>query len=196
MVFRTRKRAIILLWVFGVVCLIYIGLLQCKIYQYAHKDIPEKADYLIVLGARVKGTVPSLAFASRINTAAKYLKANKNTIVIASGGKGPGERISEAESTKRELLKKGINKSRIILENQSTNTYENIKFSKAYIPKTAKTGIVVTNNFHIYRSIMIAKDQNLDVDGLPAKTPIKAIPKSYIREYMAITNYYIEKILK
>lgn len=175
------------------IILLYFGFLQYKISQYSSTKAPSNADYMIILGARVKGTVPSLALEERINAAARYLKKNKNTIVIASGGKGPGEDISEAESIKTELVKRGINESRILLEDRSTDTYENIEFSMEFIPKDAKIGLVVTNNFHLYRSLMVAKDEELAVSGIPAKTPLIAIPKSYSREYLAITKYYLKK---
>jgi len=175
--------------------LIYTGILQFKISQYTEMNAPERADYIIVLGARVKGTVPSLTFASRINTAAAYLKKNKNTVVIASGGKGYGEDISEAESIKRELLKQGISETLVILEDKSTDTYENIKFSKKLIPTQAKLGVVVTNTFHMYRALSIAHDQGLEVKGLPAKTPGSAVLKSYTREYLAITKFYLKRYL-
>lgn len=193
---KKTKRVRQLIVVLAALGLIYIAILQFKITQFSHQEVPENADYLIVLGARVKGTVPSLAFASRINPAAKYLQKNKETIVIASGGKGPGEEISEAESIKRELVKQGISVSRIILEDRSTDTYENIRFSKKLIPRKAKHGLVVTNYFHIYRSISIARDQELEVEGLPAKTPLMAVPKSYIREYMAITKFYLKRYIQ
>jgi uncharacterized SAM-binding protein YcdF (DUF218 family) len=190
---KKKKRMVFVLGVFLAIGLVYIGILQFKISQYSNMKVPKKADYLIVLGARVKGTVPSLAFASRINAAADYLKENSNTIVIASGGQGPGEDISEAESIKRELVKQGISETRIILEAQSTDTYENINFSKKLIPEDAKLGLVVTNNFHIYRAVSIARDYGLEVQGLPAKTPWMAVIKSYTREYLAITKYYLKR---
>ena len=175
--------------------LIYVGVLQFKISQHTHMDVPKHADYIIVLGARVKGTVPSLAFASRIKAAASYLKENENTIAIASGGKGPGEDISEAESIRRELIKLGISESRILMENRSTDTYENINYSMKLIPKNAQSGLVVTNTFHIYRAVSIARDQGLEVKGLPAKTPVQALVKSYTREYLAITKFYLKRYL-
>ncbi|CAH2713025.1 hypothetical protein BACCIP111895_00158 [Neobacillus rhizosphaerae] len=192
---KKKKRMISILGFLVALGVIYVGLLQFKISQYSHVEAPKNADYLIVLGARVKGTVPSLAFASRINAAAAYLKKNKETLVIASGGKGPGEEISEAESIKRELVKQGIGESRIILEDRSTDTYENISFSKKLIPQDAKLGLIVTNNFHLYRAISIARDQDLVVNGLPAKTPLKAVFKSYTREYLAITKFYLKRYL-
>ncbi|MFL6555982.1 MAG: YdcF family protein [Bacillus sp. (in: firmicutes)] len=192
---KNKKRVFLLMGVVMVLGLIYIGILQFKINQYSKMVVPNNADYLIVLGARVKGAVPSLAFASRINAAAEYLKKNKNAIVIASGGKGPGEDISEAESIRRELLKQGISETRVILEDQSTDTYENINFSKKLIPSDAELGLVVTNNFHLYRAVSIARDYGLDVQGLPAKTPWIAVVKSYTREYLAITKFYLKRYI-
>lgn len=174
---------------------IYVAALHFQIVQASKEDVPKNADYMIVLGARVKGTVPSLALQCRIDAAAEYAKENKETIVIASGGKGSGEDISEAESIKRELMKLGIEESRIFLEDESTDTYENVEYSKAYIPKESESGILVTNDFHIFRSVEIAQDKNLDLVGLPAETPLVAVPKSYIREYMAITKFYLKKYL-
>lgn len=190
-----KKRFMLIMGLFFILGLIYIGILQFKISQFYQSAVPQNADYLIVLGARVKGTVPSLVLKARINAAAEYLKANKKTLVIASGGKGPGEDISEAANIRIELMNRGIDGSRILQEDQSTDTYENIQFSKRLIPKNEKTGVIVTNNFHIYRALSIAKDQHLNVYGLPAATPKTAIFKSYTREYLAITKYYLKCLI-
>ena len=192
---KNKKKMLSYLSILAVVGLIYVCVLQFKISQHIQTEVPKHADYIIVLGARVKGTVPSLAFASRIKAAASYLKENENTIGIASGGKGPGEDISEAESIRRELIKLGISESRILMENRSTDTYENIKYSMKLIPKNAQSGLVVTNTFHIYRAVSIASDQGLEVEGLPAKTPVQALVKSYTREYLAITKFYLKRYL-
>jgi len=175
--------------------LIYVAILQIIISQYSHLIAPKNADYLIVLGARVKGKEPSKVLASRIDAAAKYLKENTDTLAIASGGKGPGEDISEAEAIKRELVSQGINESRILLEERSRDTYENIEFSKEFIPPNAELGVVVTNTFHLYRALSIAYYQGLHVEGLSAKTPWSAVIKSYSREYLAITKFYIERYI-
>ncbi|WP_413300647.1 YdcF family protein [Bacillus sp. 1P10SD] len=192
---KKKKRMLSYLSILVAIGLIYVGVLQFKISQFTHVKVPKNADYIIVLGARVKGTVPSLAFASRIKSAANYLKENKDTIVIASGGKGPGEDISEAECIKRELIKRGISESRILLEDRSTDTYENINYSRKLIPKNAQLGLVVTNTFHIYRAVSIARDQGLKINGLPAKNPLQAVVKSYTREYLAITKFYLKRYL-
>jgi len=176
--------------------LLYFGFLHLKIRDHTNTVVPSHADYIIILGARVKGEIPSLALQYRIDAAADYMKKNKETIAIASGGQGPGEDITEAEAIKRGLLSLGISSNRVILEDRSTDTVENITFSNKLIPDHLKTGLLVTNDFHLYRAKSIAKDQGLDLQGIPAKTPAVAIPKSYSREYLAITKYYLVRLFK
>lgn len=187
-----KKRILIIMTALIAIGLIYTGFLHYNIRQYSSEKAIKDADYIIVLGAKVNGTVPSLALQYRADAAAEYLKDNPNTIAVASGGRGPGEEITEAEAISRILQDHGIEESRIIKESKSTSTIENLTFSKALLPPSAKKGLIVTNDFHIYRSCMIAQDLGLDAKGLAAKTPASAILKSYTREYLAITNYYVK----
>ncbi|PEZ03611.1 cytoplasmic protein [Bacillus sp. AFS018417] len=169
----------------------YMSTLQYIIYKHGHMEAPNNADYMIVLGAGVKGTEPSYSLQYRIDKAAEYLKTHQQTIVIVSGGKGKGEDISEALAMKRGLIKQGIQEERIIMEDRSTNTDENIKFSKSLIPANKKKGIIVTNDFHMYRAKKIAEKQGLQLEGLSARTPKPIIIQSNVREYLAITKYWL-----
>jgi len=171
-----------------VFCFLFIGI--NSYLQYKHK-VPKNADYIIVLGAGLKKNKPTLALKYRIETAADYAKENPKTKMIVSGGQGKDELISEAECMKIELIKLGIEENRIIKEDLSTNTYENMKFSKNYIQENEK-GIIVTNDYHLFRSIKLAKKQGLQIVGLPAKTPTVILPTAYIRECLSILKalYY------
>jgi uncharacterized SAM-binding protein YcdF (DUF218 family) len=182
--------------VFTLILLLYIATLHAKIRDHADTEVPKHVDYIIILGARVKGEIPSLALQYRIDAAADYMKKNKETIAIASGGQGPGEDITEAEAIKRGLVALGIPSKRILLEDRSTDTVENIRFSKELIPNHLEKGLIVTNDFHLYRAKSIAKDHGLSLKGIPAETPTIAIPKSYTREYLAITKYYLVTTFK
>ncbi|MBC6972564.1 YdcF family protein [Bacillus sp. Xin] len=169
----------------------YMGILQYNIYKHGHMKAPDDADYMILLGAKVKGTKPSYSLQYRIDKAAEYLKKHEQTIVIVSGGKGKGEDISEALAMKQGLMKQDIAEQRIIMEDRSTNTDENIEFSKALIPANKKKGMIVTNDFHMFRAKKIAEKQGLKVEGLSAKTPKPIIIQSNVREYFAITQYWL-----
>lgn len=191
-----RKKLLIVLGVLTFSTLLYLAFLHFKIREHTNLEVPNHVDYIIILGARVKGEIPSLSLQYRIDTAANYLKKNQKTIAIASGGQGTGEDITEAAAIKRGLIAQGIKGNRIIIENKSTDTKENIRYSKKLIPDHLETGLIVTNDYHLYRAKSIAKDQGMNLEGLPAQTPAVAIPKSYGREYLAITKYYLVKLFQ
>ncbi|MEH7610885.1 YdcF family protein [Gottfriedia acidiceleris] len=172
-----------------VFCIVFIAV--NSFLQYQHK-VPKNADYVIVLGAGLKKDKPTRALRYRIETAAKYAKENKSAKIIVSGGKGNDELISEAECMRIELIKLGIEEDRIVKEDFSTNTYENMKFSKKLIHNDQAQGVVVSNDYHLFKSLKLAKKQGLHVVGLPAKTPKVIIPTAYFRECLSILKaiYY------
>ncbi|MDO8161390.1 YdcF family protein [Bacillus toyonensis] len=153
------------------VCAVYAVFLQYNIYKHGHMKATDDADYIIVLGSKVNGTKPSYSLQYRIDKAAEYLKSHEKTIAIVSGGQGKGEDISEALAMKQGLMKQNIAEDRIIMEDKSTSTDENITFSKPLIPANMKKGMIVTNDFHMFRAKKIAAKQGLQLEGLPAKTP-------------------------
>lgn len=164
------------------------------IVHSSQSKIPKDADYLLILGTLVEDTGPSPSLQNRINVAAAYLKENKETIAIASGGKGSNEPISEAEAIAQSLEKQGISKDRIILEDQSARTVENIKYSMTLLPEQLKegSGIIVSNTFHLYRAKLIAKNLGYSLSSIGAPTPKEDLLSWYFREYLAITKCYVE----
>jgi len=192
---KKKKRifSLVLLAAIGIAAA-YFSYIHLKIVEYSKTNATRNADYLIVLGTRVYSHNPSATLNYRIKEAAHYLKGNPNTLVIASGGKGENEGVAEAKVIKRELIKTGISANRILIEGKSSRTLENIKYSKKIAPLTNKHTIIVTNTFHMYRAVSIAKDEGLTVQTIVAKTPEKTLLKWYFREYLAITKYYIEKL--
>ncbi|HJB17330.1 MAG TPA: YdcF family protein [Candidatus Blautia excrementipullorum] len=119
--------------------------------------VPENLDYLIVLGAHVDGTRLTLALLERTRRALQYLKENPRTIAVLSGGRGSGEQISEAQAMFHYLTAHGIPKERLILEDRSVNTKENLAFSLEKIGRMDVSVGVVTNHFHVFRGVAIGK---------------------------------------
>ncbi|ART76116.1 hypothetical protein B4U37_08725 [Sutcliffiella horikoshii] len=187
----TKKRVKTLMKITMVMLLIYIIIVHSLIYQTAKQEPPKGMDYLIVLGARVKGEVMTKALLFRVEAALEYLKENPNTKVIASGGQGPGEDITEAEAMRRYFVKHGIEEERIILEDRSTTTFENLSYSKALMEDGASVAIV-SNDFHMYRASLIGKRLDFaEVHTLAGKTPKIAILKLWSREYFAVAKTWI-----
>ncbi len=153
------------------------------------KKAKNGADYVIILGAQVKGDRPSKSLLRRIQKAAEYLNVNPTTKVIASGGQGPREDITEASCIQNTLVDLGISKDRILLEPVSTNTWENIKFSADLVGKNHRF-VLVTNGFHLFRAMKTAKMQGLKyVDGLGASEEPILLVNYYVREFFAWMVY-------
>ncbi len=148
---------------------------------------PPNLDYLIVLGARVNGTEPSLSLKTRTEAAVKYLNENPDTIVIASGGQGDDEDISEAECIIRLLKEMGISEDRILREDKSTSTAENIRFSYALMPDEEASVGVVTNGYHMARARLIAQSNGSHpVSGVAAGSSLFLLPHNMTREFMTL----------
>lgn len=149
---------------------------------------PKKnADYLIALGAKVNGDHPSKTLHRRISAAREYLETNKETTVIVSGGQGPYETVTEAYAMEKVLVENGISKDRILKEEKSTNTEENIRFSSAFIPSKDASVVIVTSDFHLYRGMAIAKKQGFtNVSGCASKSDPRLIIHYYLREFFAV----------
>lgn len=181
------------------------------------------ADYLIVLGSQVRGRRPSDNLQKRLDAALRYLRENPNTKAVLSGGQGDDEEISEAQAMADFLTAEGIDAGRLILEDRSRNTEENLRFSRAQIEadlkKTAGGGgdaaadesgnavhrsadekgaaapdfgrvVIVTSNFHVFRSLGIARRQGfVHAEGLGAGTLWYTIPNLYVREAFAVLKY-------
>lgn len=165
-------------------------------YLFLRKKGGEKPidyiSFMIVLGARVKGKIPSRALSRRVNEAYEYLARNENTIAILSGGKGEGEFISEALCMQRLLIEKGIAENRLILEDKSHTTGENIRFSKKWIKDKTEPVLIVSSDFHVWRGRVIAVENGLKkVYGLGAKTEPILILHYYTREIFAWIKYWI-----
>lgn len=179
--------------IFLCICALYFVIIEGLVISGMTTDEPEGLDYIIVLGAKVNGTNPSLALRCRIDCAYEYLAENPNTIAILSGGQGRGEDISEAEAMRRELVKRGIAEERLILEDRSTSTEENLDFSYPLIPDAGASVGLVTNNFHIFRALTIARNRHGHkadcVVGVAARYPNVLIIHYMIREFLSITFY-------
>lgn len=155
------------------------------------RDKPTKSpDTILVLGAQVKGTTkedayPSVVLKERLDTATTYIKDHSEATVIVCGGQGTDEPDSEANVMKNYLIKQGIPKEKIITEDTSTRTKENILNAQKKQP--LNNTVIVTSDFHIYRAKLLAKRLDItEVSGLPAISNNLAIFKSYTREIIAL----------
>lgn len=148
--------------------------------------------YIVVLGAQMKQNGPSVALARRLDCAYQYLTENPETLCVVSGGQGSNEPVSEAKGMYDYLVQKGIDGSRIIMEDVSTDTCENLAFSRKLIPQEIKKIGVVTSNFHVYRSRQLARRQGFDdAVGLGATSGIYFLPNNMLREFFGMMKDWV-----
>ena len=149
------------------------------------------ADYLIVLGCQVNGTVPSRMLRQRLDAALEYLNTYPDAVAIVSGGQGGGENISEAACMYSYLTAHGIDPARIIQEDRATSTMENLRFSLAFI-EDGVSAAIVSNEFHLYRAGQMAASLGLDAALIPADTEYPILTASYfLREILAVWKFHL-----
>lgn len=175
---------LVIIRVIFIICLVFFIAVECVILTGCFETCPAGVDYIIVLGAKVNGTQPSGALYNRITVAYEYMRDNPDTVAIASGGQGPDEGISEAQCIFNGLTERGISAERILMEDMSTNTSENMRFSFALISDTGAKVCIVTNNFHTFRALRIARKLgDFDIYGLPVATSLLSFPHYMLREF-------------
>ncbi|WP_079526587.1 YdcF family protein [Solibacillus isronensis] len=148
-------------------------------------------EYVVILGAKVKpGGIPSQSLKNRLDAAVDYLQKYPTVKAIVTGGQGADEDRTEASVMADYLIEHGIAESRVLLEDQSTTTYENLLFAKKMLPANIVSITIISNDFHLKRATILARKLGLKADVVAAPTPKVVNTKSRIRERLAIIKAY------
>ena len=154
-------------------------------------------DYIIILGCGINrdGTLMPL-LRGRVDSAIRFEreqaeKTGKHAVFVPSGGQGSDEIIPESEAMARYLLSQGIPSEQIVQENKSTNTFENMQFSKNVIEShggdiAEKKVAFATTNYHVFRGYILAKKNGFDAKGISAKTKAYFYPNAFLREFIGL----------
>ena len=148
-----KKLKIVLAVLLAVFALVF-GAAEWRVVRAARGNAQPGADYLIVLGCAVHGTVPSLAMHERCAAAAAYMLENPDCVAIVSGGQGPDEDITEAEAMAELLERAGVPKERVLLEDKAASTLENLQYSVdlAGIDVKKDRVVICSSEYHLYRA--------------------------------------------
>lgn len=149
---------------------------------------------VIVLGCKVNGNVPSRMLRYRLETAADYLHAHPDAICVVSGGQGDNETRTEAGVMKEWLVSHGIEQSRILAEEQSKNTEQNLTYSKEMLQNAGyacNEAVIITDGYHQYRASLFAKDAGIESYAISAKTELHLLPTYWIREWFGLCKYFV-----
>ena len=163
----------------------------------AHDSITGEPKVMVILGCKVESWGPSILLQDRLDRALDYLEDHPDLTIVASGGQGPDEHQSEAQCMYDYLTDHGVDGNQILLEDQSHNTWENIRFTQALLVQEGidtSQVLVVSNGFHLTRVRMLwdrAWEGDYTLSTLAA--PSSHIPsrlKMYIREPLALVKSY------
>ena len=167
--------------------LVVFGVIEVPIIRASRTDKDASCSYVVVLGAGVNGSTPSLSLVNRLDAALEYLKENPDSVAIVSGGQGRNEDITEAEAMSIWLKNRGISSDRIIKEDKAESTVENLKYSfdimkkRGYDP--ADGVAIVSSEYHLYRAKLIADSLGAKPYGIAGKTTWPLMKINYfIRE--------------
>lgn len=179
-----------------VIGLLAFGITECFIIK-ASLGTPDKdCQYMVVLGAKVRETGPSVSLWDRINGAAYYMLMDPDLIAVVSGGQGSDEPMTEAQAMFDELVSIGVEPERIWMEDKATSTRENINFALDVIEDRTGTRPhtlgVVSSEYHLFRASLIARDCGVDFVGLPAVTSRPSqLVNHMMREVAGVWQYLI-----
>ena len=160
---------------------------EIKILSAGFKGAEKQADYLLLLGSQVRESGPSYDYWVRLKAAYEYLSENPETKVIACGGKGESEPMSEAECAYRYLKQWGIEESRIIKEEKSRNTFENMANAAEILKDKRSSKIVIVSAcYHLCRAEYLAHKAGFtDISLKGSVGRYLLIPHYYTREFFA-----------
>lgn len=192
------RRGFAVCFLLGMILLLIVeGLIVSGFFAKGEKNL----DYIVVLGAQVKKDGPSKVLRMRLDKAYEYLTENEETVAVVSGGQGSNEPETEAACMRRYLEERGINPKRIISEDKSMNTTQNLTFSKKLIEEHMRQGGrkpgsesvgVVTNNFHVFRGVSIAKKLGYEnAKGIAAVSYLPMQPNNMLREFFGVMKDYL-----
>ena len=141
-----------------------------SIVRYAERDESAPADCIIVLGAGTNGRTPNPVFRERLHHAVTLYENGYSDVILLTGGYSPGNAYSDAAIAGQYLMELGIPEDAILLEEKSTITQENLEYAKEIMDlHDFSTAIIISDPLHMKRSMMMAKDY--EIDALPSPTP-------------------------
>lgn len=176
--------------------LFYFCAVEIPIILNSRTDSDTGRKYVVVLGAEVRGTVPSQALYYRLNGAMELLILNPDSVAIVSGGQGEGEDISEAKCMYDWLTAAGISSDRIIMEENATSTMENLEYSFDIIRSLGDEPdgnvTIVSSSYHLFRAKSMAKRLGVDAAGYSCSPGNAVLALNfYIREAFGVTHLWV-----
>ena len=189
-------------WLIALLALVLAGVICFLIPFFAvliggRSDVRGEPKIMVIFGCQLHSWGPSILLQDRLDTALDYLADHPDMTVVVSGGQGTNEPTSEAQGMYDYLTAHGVDGERILMDDRSFNTRENVAYSLETLTAggydTSGGVILVSNFFHLTRVKMLWEraDGSGPVSVLAA--PSSHLPttlKMYIREPLALVKSF------
>lgn len=189
-----KNKVLIISGVFFVAFIVTYIYLLCNVLTYEDGVIKKNSDVIIVLGYTLdEGLYPSTFLEKRMETALNLYNDGYGKNIIVSGGRGPRDNIAVGEVMYNWFLEKGVTEENLFLENGARNTYENFAYSKKIcIDNDFNSVIVVSNDFHMYRSLIMGKEFFNEIYGKESKVSMDLEKfMGVLKEPLSIYKYFL-----
>lgn len=191
-------------WVKCLLALVLTGMLTFSalfgaVLYGSYDHVEGEPATMLILGCQVHPWGPSILLRDRLDEALDYLEEHPDMTVIVSGGQGPDEHASEAACMRDYLVQAGVEPARILVEDQSHNTHQNILYSTRLMQEQGvdvEQGVLmVSNGFHLTRARMLwdrvtGEGEHLSTLAAPSSHPPSRL-WMYIREPLALAKSYL-----
>ncbi|OMF95811.1 YdcF family protein [Paenibacillus sp. FSL R7-0273] len=178
------------------------GLLWCaivfnRVNSAATASPMVPADAGVILGMSMWGDKPSPGLKERLDYGLKLYKEGKFSRFIVSGGlDNPDYQYTEGQGMRNYLVEQGVPEEVILMENESTSTYENLKFSREIMQREGMTtAVIITHTFHGQRAIEMAAEFGYTSPQLGVtESQTMSMLKYKSREILAYTKWKIQQL--
>jgi uncharacterized SAM-binding protein YcdF (DUF218 family) len=187
-----------LLLLLAFVVLGYFAVTTALVTASMGRDERPRAHAIVVLGAAQYNGQPSPVYQARLDHALELYRAGVAPLLIFTGGRGvEGERFSEGGVGRRWAIAKGVPPNRILVEESSRNTFQNLRGVKRLLqPRGQDTIVLVSDPYHMFRAVEQARDVGLAAHPSPTRSsPVSANPlrmaQAVLREDVAVGGYFL-----
>ena len=181
-------------WI-AIITIFVVAYIMCNVisicrYSRIYED--RKCDVAIVLGAAASDNGVSEVYKQRLNHAVVLYQNDSVDKIIVTGGRGDGNRFTDASIAKNYLKSVGIPTDAILEEDKSIITQENLQYAKRIMEQyNYKTALIVSDPLHMKRAMRMANDMEIEAFSSPTQSSAYKTIKTKIPFVARETSYYI-----
>jgi uncharacterized SAM-binding protein YcdF (DUF218 family) len=185
------KSALRIAFAVAIAMVLYVGLTFITVLTVGHTDAGEKAEAVIVMGAAQYDGTPSPLLESRLQHALEIYQEGRVSLIAVTGGKMPGDRFTEAATSRRWLTDRGVPAIAIFGEDKGRSTWESLDYLAAVLQARGVSNVLVsTDHWHMQRCVLSLRELGIHAEPSATSTsPLQGIKRAwgkYVKETVGV----------